>query len=157
MGNTATPVGIIDLVYGAAPGRETLPIETSRRGRRCRHPIQHDVVEQFVATQHVLGIAVAIGPGPELLEDPRRLPARRIGQAIAERLRPGRLLLGITGVPIPIILDPAQRPGLLMAGLSLDVGRTPMASVMWMPAQWSGSCAPSAVVTAEPQSPPCAP
>src|SRR6185437_12911891 len=111
----------IDLVYGAATRRETLPIKTSRRGRTCRHPIQHDVVEQFVATEHVLGIAVAIGPGPELLEDPRRLTAWRIGEAIAERLRPSRLLLGVTGIPIPIVLDTIQSSDLLTAGLSLDV------------------------------------
>src|SRR5258708_7053951 len=65
---------------------------------------------------------VAIGPCPEFLEDPRRLAARRVGQPVTERLRPGGLLLGITGIPVGIILDPLQRPRLLRRRLTLDIG-----------------------------------
>ena len=67
-------------------------------------------------------MAVAIGPGPEFLQDPRRLPARRIRQPVAERLRPGRLLLGIAGIPIGVIFDALQRPRLLRRRLPLDIG-----------------------------------
>src|SRR5262245_66334154 len=67
-------------------------------------------------------MAVAIGPGPELFQNPRRLPARRIRQRIAQRLRPGGLLLGIAGIPVGIIFDALERPRLLWRRLTLDIG-----------------------------------
>src|SRR3954447_18175892 len=110
-----------DLVRGPALWPKTLPIEACRRGRGRGYPVQHDIVEQFVPGEDVFGMAVAVGPGPEFFEDPRGLAARRIGQAITQRLRPGRLLLGITGIPIGIIADPLQRVCFLRRRLSLDI------------------------------------
>src|SRR5690242_18883488 len=52
------------LEWLAALGTKTLPIETLRCGVGCRRPIGHDVVEQFIASEDVLEVAVPIGPGP---------------------------------------------------------------------------------------------
>ena len=60
-------------------------------------------------------MAVAIRPGPELLDDPRQLPHRRIGQPVAQRLWPGGLLLGITGAPFPMLGQRGQG-GLFLLG-----------------------------------------
>ena len=60
-------------------------------------------------------MAVAVGPGPELLEDPRRLADGRIHQSVAESLRARALLLGITGVPVLVVLH-AGEPFLLELG-----------------------------------------
>src|SRR6185312_10647436 len=65
---------------------------------------------------------VAIGPGPEFFQDPSGLPARRIRQPIAERLRPGRLLLGVAGIPFSVMLNSLQRSRLFGCGLPLDIG-----------------------------------
>ena len=65
---------------------------------------------------------VAIGPGPELFQDPRGLPARRIRQAISECLRPGRLLPGIAGIPIGVIFDALQRARFLGRRLAFHIG-----------------------------------
>src|SRR4051812_17138935 len=67
-------------------------------------------------------MSVAIGPGPELLQDPRRLPARRIRQAVTEGLWPGRLLLGVSGIPIGVMLNAIQRSRFLGRRLSFHVG-----------------------------------
>ena len=66
-------------------------------------------------------MAVAIGPGPELLEDPGRLPGGRIGQAVAEGLRAGRLLLGVAGIPVGVVLDALKRARLFRGRLALDL------------------------------------
>src|SRR6188472_201777 len=67
-------------------------------------------------------MAVAIGPGPEFFQDPRRLTAGGIRQRIAERLRAGRLLLGIAGIPIGVMLDALERARLFRCRLSFDIG-----------------------------------
>src|SRR5215813_3272838 len=67
-------------------------------------------------------MAVAVGPGPELFQNPRSLPARRIRQCIAECLRPRGLLLGIAGIPIGVILDSLQRARLLRSRHTFDIG-----------------------------------
>src|ERR1700733_6861080 len=46
---------------------------------------------------------VAVSPCPELLDDPRQLPDRRVDQSIAERLRTGGLLFGIASAPLPVL------------------------------------------------------
>src|SRR5271156_4080360 len=61
----------------------------------CRKPIQHYVVEQFIAGKHILRMAVAVGPGPELFQYPGELPGRRVGEPVANRLWPRTLLLGV--------------------------------------------------------------
>ncbi len=73
---------------------------------------------------------LAISPGPEFFQDPRRLSARRVRQSVSEGLRPGRLLLGIAGIPVGIIFDAAQRPRFLRGRLALNLGRADIASVM---------------------------
>ena len=78
---------------------EALPVEPRRRGPGRGQPVQHHVVEQLVSGQDVLRVAVAVGPGPELLEDPRALARRRVDQPVAERLRSRRLLLGVAAYP----------------------------------------------------------
>jgi hypothetical protein len=47
----------------------------------------------------VLQVAVAVGPGPELLDDPRGERGRRVGERVADRLRPGGVLLRIARIP----------------------------------------------------------
>src|SRR5262245_35230119 len=53
-------------------------------------------------------MTVAIGPCPEFFQNPGHLPRRRIGEAIAERLRASALLLGVPGVPIVVMLHPGD-------------------------------------------------
>src|SRR5271154_7057123 len=60
-------------------------------------------------------MAVAVGPGPELFQYPGELSDRRVGEAVADRLRPRTLLLGVPRVPIEIVLDAGER-GLLLIG-----------------------------------------
>src|SRR6201999_3383501 len=52
---------------------------------------------------------IALRPRPELLDAPRQLPHRRVDQSIAERLRPGGLLFGIAGAPLPMLHVRGQR------------------------------------------------
>ena len=54
-------------------------------------------------------MTVAIGPRPELLDDPRRLASRRIDQAVTNRLGPRRLLLRIARVPLLVEPRPFER------------------------------------------------
>src|SRR5678815_4189114 len=60
-------------------------------------------------------MAVAVHPRPELLDDPRGLPARRIRESVAERLRPRALLLRVARVPVGVVLH-AGECGLLAIG-----------------------------------------
>src|SRR5271168_928456 len=62
---------------------EAFPVEPGRGSCGRRHPVQHDVVQEFVAAQDVLGMAIAIGPGPEFFQDPCRLACGRVAQAVA--------------------------------------------------------------------------
>ncbi len=48
-------------------------------------------------------------------------PAGRVGQAIAQGLRPGRLLLGVTRVPVGVIFDSLERPRLFWGRLALHL------------------------------------
>src|SRR3954453_24040214 len=100
---------------------EAFPIEPRRRGRGLRRPVEHDVVEQLVLGEDVLGMTVAIGPGPEFFQNPGRLPARRIRQAVAECLRPRRLLLRIAGVEVDVMLEAGERAFLFRCRLTLDL------------------------------------
>src|SRR4029450_5969695 len=78
---------------------QALPVEAS--GRRCGgwQPVEHDVVEQLVAGERVLGVAGAVRPRPELLHDPGALACGRVDQPVAEGLRAGRLLGRGAGAP----------------------------------------------------------
>src|SRR3954466_15246526 len=68
-------------------------------------------------------MTVAIGPGPEFFQNPRRLPARRIRQTVAECLRPRRLLLRIAGVEVDIMLEAGERALLFRRRFALDFRR----------------------------------
>src|SRR5208282_5941166 len=99
---------------------ETLPVESGRRRGAGSHPVQHHVVEQLIATEDVLGVSVAVGPRPELLQDPGRLSGRRVREAIPYCLWAGRLLLGITGIPVPLMLDSLERSRFFGRRLAID-------------------------------------
>ena len=55
---------------------EALPIEPRLRGPGIGQPVEHDVVDELVACQHVFGMTVAVRPRPEFLDDPRQLTRR---------------------------------------------------------------------------------
>ena len=107
--------GKIDIPDGtsigvAPPERvEALPVEATRRRAGAGQPVVHDVVEEPVARHGVLGMAVVVGPRPELLDDPRRLRGRRVDEAVAERLRAGRLLRRVAHPPLAVLLEPGER------------------------------------------------
>ena len=67
------------IVLAGAEHVEALPVEPGRRRPGAGQPVVHHVVEQAVARHRVLGVALVVGPRPELLDDPRRLrrPASR--------------------------------------------------------------------------------
>ena len=78
-------------------------------------------------------MAVAVGPGPELLEDPCRLAGGRVDEAVAERLRPGRLLLGVARVPLGVVLAARRgRAAPRRVGSPSSFGRAPIARVTWI-------------------------
>ena len=82
-----------------------LVVEPGRRGRRLRHPVDHDVGQQLVPRKDRFRVAVAVAPGPELLDDPRRLPRGRVVESVAQGLglrsldlRVSVLLAGVVGL-----------------------------------------------------------
>jgi hypothetical protein len=50
--------------------RKAFPVPARGGCGVCRKPIQHYVVEQFIAGKHILRMAVVVGPGPELFQYP---------------------------------------------------------------------------------------
>ena len=70
------PGGHVDGAVDSSGSGEALPVEPGRRGAGGRQPVEHHVVEQLVAGEDVLGVAVAVGPRPELLDDPGALAGR---------------------------------------------------------------------------------
>ncbi len=100
-----------------AGARGSSPVQPCRRRRVVRQPVQHDVVEQFVTAEDVLGHAVAIGPFAEFLVDPRGLPRGRIGEAVGERLRTRRLLLRVARA-VPLVVGD-RIPGGLLRGVGV--------------------------------------
>src|SRR6185312_6517482 len=56
----------------------------------------------------------------ELLDDPGTLPGRRIGEAVAERLRPRRLLFGVAGAVLAVAVEIGKR--LLLEGGQVTEG-----------------------------------
>src|SRR5581483_8249458 len=70
-------------------------------------------------------MTVAVGPGPELHDDPRQLSHWRIDESITERLRSGRLLLGIAGAPLPVLCVRRQRLLLVVGELTAGARRRP--------------------------------
>src|SRR6266403_2575029 len=98
--------------------RKALEIEPRRRRPRVREPIEHDVVEHLVVGQprRVLGIR----PLRQLLIDPGGLADRRVGEAVAERLRPRALDPGVARAAVAVRRQPRQGGLLLGARLALE-------------------------------------
>ena len=101
----------VDFAFGRR--REALPIQAGGRRAGARQPVHHDVVEQLVAREYVFGVPVAVGPGPELFQHPSGLPARRVGQTVAQCLRPSALLFGVSGLLLLVVTE--RREGGLLA------------------------------------------
>src|SRR5207237_155182 len=55
---------------------DLLVVHARRRMRGRRDPVEHQVVEELVLREGALDVAVAIGPGSELLDDPSRQSRR---------------------------------------------------------------------------------
>src|SRR5439155_8193512 len=68
-----------------------LIVETSRGTDRLGHPVNHDIVEQFVFAKTLLDVAIAIAPSTELLYDPGGQTDGRVVQPIGQGLRLCRL------------------------------------------------------------------
>src|SRR4051794_15545753 len=64
-----------------------LAVQADRRVDRLRDPVDREVREDLLAGHGILGVAVVVGPVPELLDNPARESRRRVGEAVAERLR----------------------------------------------------------------------
>jgi hypothetical protein len=67
-------------------------------------------------------MAVAVGPGVELLHDPGALAGGRVHQAVAQRLGAGRLLGGVASAPAAVLLERGHGGGHRL-GLVLFGGR----------------------------------
>ena len=107
-GNIATPTGHRRPAQLRGEVVEALPVEPGRRRAGAGEPVEHHVVEQLVAGEDVLGVAVAVGPGPELLDDPRGLAGGGVDEPVPERLRPGRLLGRVAGL-LPLVVRERRR------------------------------------------------
>ncbi len=76
-------------------------------------PVHHQVVEQLVLGERPLDVAVAVGPGAELLDDPRRQPGGGVVERVPHRLGLGRLLLHVAGVHRVVRAHAVEEPLLL--------------------------------------------
>src|SRR5207249_6162852 len=104
----------------ATKGVEALPIEPGRRRATAGQPIEHHVVEELIAADGVLGMAVVVGPRPELLEDPRGLARGGVDEAVADGLGSGALFLRIARIVILVVIELGQGP-LLDVGVARSV------------------------------------
>lgn len=66
-----------------------LPVETGGRRPGVGQPIEADVIEHFIATEHAFRLAVTVGPGREFLVHPRCRTRGRVGEQVADGLRSG--------------------------------------------------------------------
>src|SRR5262249_5519256 len=97
-----------------------LPVQAARRRTTGCDPVDGNVVQQLVAGENGIGVTVAVGPRPELLHDPRQLAGRRVHQAVAERLRPARLLVLVARAPPLMPLEVFQALSLEIGGVVVD-------------------------------------
>jgi hypothetical protein len=67
-------------------------------------------------------VTVAVGPGPELLDDPGAQGGRRVDERVADGLRSGCVLLRVAGVPFGGVLERGDR-GSLALGEVVERGR----------------------------------
>ena len=145
-GKIEQPVGDRDRVADLAGDplvdlRDALPVEPGGGGPGAGQPVEHQVVEQLVARERVLGVPVAVGPGPELLDDPGAQGGRRVHQGVADRLRTGRVLARVARVPFRGVLERGERGALAVRSRSSSVCGSGGASggVRWMPATCAAS------------------
>ena len=106
-----------------AVGALRLAVEADRRVDRLRHPVDGEVREDLIARDRVFGVAVVVGPRAELLDDPTREPGRRIGEAVAERLRVLALDLLVRGAASVM-----NSPAAARSAISSSVSAMPLAS-----------------------------
>jgi hypothetical protein len=122
LGEDRAPCGDIDCVV-RGPGDplvhlpDALPVEARRGGAGAGKPVEHEIVQELVAGEHVLGVAITVGPGPELLDDPGAECGRRVHERVADRLGSGGVLLGVAGVPLAGVLERGERSTLSLREL----------------------------------------
>ena len=119
-GNTAQPTGTatssVDVARDPrAHVADALPVQARRARAGAREPVQHQVVQQPVARDDRLEVAVVVRPAPELLHDPGGERGRRVGERVADRLRPRALLDRVARVPLRAVPERVER-GLLALG-----------------------------------------
>jgi len=107
-------------------------VHAHRRADRAREPVERDVREDLVLCEAPLDVAVTVAPRPELLDDPRREPGRRVREAdgggLWLRAVHGRVgALGRAQAAAPS--SQARSSGLRSAGSPVKTGRP--ASVRW--------------------------
>ncbi len=83
-----------------------LPVDPARRSRGPGDPVERHVVEQPVARERAL--EVAVGPRSELLHDPRAQPRRRVLEPVAEGLRTRALDLLVAGAVLAPLEEPCE-------------------------------------------------
>ena len=66
-------------------------IDARRTGDAVRRPVEHQIREQRIARKRLLDVSIAVAPGAELLNDPRREARRRIGLGKREGIGPRAL------------------------------------------------------------------
>jgi hypothetical protein len=106
-------VSVAEPEIHASTCRDALPIQPRRRRARPRQPVEHQVVEQLVARDDLLQVVVVIGPGPELLRDPRGEGRRRVDQRVSDRLGPRSVFARVAGIPSGRVLE--RREGFVFA------------------------------------------
>jgi hypothetical protein len=60
-------------------------VRPEARSDRTRRPVQHDVGCEHIAAKPGVGVAVAIGPGTKLFQNPCGKSHRRVGERIGQR------------------------------------------------------------------------
>ena len=101
---------------------DALPVQPRGRRAGAGQPVEHQVVEQPVARDHRLQVAVVVGPGPELLGDPGAQRGRRVDQPVADRLRSRRVLDRVARVPLVGVAQCGERRALRL-GEVVERGR----------------------------------
>jgi hypothetical protein len=105
---------------GNRPGPVHARVVRPERGAdRAGEPVEADIGEQPITSDHALDIAAAVGPGAELLDDPRGEARRRIGQRESQGLRPCPLDPLIPG----LLFEPCGKLAEIVFLLGTGVGR----------------------------------
>ena len=137
------------------PDRGSLPNRGELTMPAGGQPVEHHVVQNLIVGEALRDVAAVIGPAPQLLKNPGSKSDRRVNEAVAKRLRTGRLQLlvgrSVTHESLEIFRN-------LLLGL---IDHLAVAECQWHVQvdsdQMVGVHTPRAVVTIAPQSPPWAP